>query len=277
MPLNHHLLCVAGLPRAGTTLLCQLLGVHPAIHSEGYTSPLCQTLNQIRHHLSDNEFLLAQLDPDLDGAHGRLVSAFRGFIDGWYGAVGRPWVVDKSRAWLTQLDTAALLDPECRMLVCVRELGQVLGSIEARHQETLLLDFPDHLAGLSRYARADRLLAADGVVGWPLRAIEALRDLPEEAQGRVYYVVFEHLMRDPAGVMDDLYHWLGLPPVAYDWANLPVRPHESDSHYRGKYPHATHAGLRPLAQHTLSPRIQAELRQGFGWFYQTFYPGLLAP
>jgi sulfotransferase len=272
--LNKQLICVTGLPRAGSTLLCQLLGIHPEIYSPGHSSPLCQTLNQLRHNLSDNEFLLAQLDNDFDLVYQRLLNAFRGFINGWFAETDKPAVADKNRGWLTQLDTAHLLAPDCRMLVCVRELGQIIGSVEARHQKTLLLDFPDHLATHSRYSRADKLLANEGVAGAPLRAIEAMQDMPDSLQQRVFYVVFEHLTQSPSEVLKDIFKWLELKPVPVDRHNLPVTPHESDSYYRFKYPHATRASLQAPARHQVPDRIQREIIKQFGWFYKTFYPGV---
>jgi hypothetical protein len=49
---------VTGLPRAGSTLLCQLLAQHPEIHCEGHSSPLCNTLLGIRRMVSDDTFFL---------------------------------------------------------------------------------------------------------------------------------------------------------------------------------------------------------------------------
>ena len=73
-----HLLYVSGLPRSGSTLLCQLLGLHPQIASTGHSSPLCQILTQLRHQWSDNDFLLSQLDVDFERAYGRLTRAWQG-------------------------------------------------------------------------------------------------------------------------------------------------------------------------------------------------------
>lgn len=273
---DKRLVCVTGLPRAGSTLLCQLLGIHPEVYSPGHSSPLLQTLNQLRHNLSDNEFMLAQLDVDFELAYSRLLNAFRGFVNGWFAETDKPVVADKNRGWLNQLDTAALLDPNCRMLVCVRELGQIIGSVEAQHQKTLLLDFPDHLANHSRYGRADKLIGDAGVVGNPLHSIAAMQDMPQELQQRVYYVVFEHLVQDPVAVMQDIFGWLGVSPMTVDPTTLPVKPHESDSHYRFKYLHTTRSNIMPPVPHTVPPRIQTELLKNFGWFYETFYPGMLA-
>ncbi len=273
--LAKRLVYVTGLPRAGSTLLCQLLGHHPEVHSDGHSSPLCQALMGLRHSLSDNDFLLSRLDAEFEASYRRLLGAFRGFVDGWCAEAPQPWVVDKNRGWLQHIETVGHLDPDFRMLVCVRELGQVYGSIEAQHQRTLLLDFPDHLANLSRYARAEQLFKEHGVAGAPLRAIEALQDIAPELQRRLFYVVFEHLMEAPEAVLGGIFQWLGLPPAALDWASLEVKPHESDSYYRYKYRHQTYARLRPPERHALPARIQKELQTQFAWYYRTFYPGML--
>ena len=275
--LNKSLIYVTGLPRAGSTLLCQLLGHHPEVYSSGHSSPLCQTLIGLRAQLSDNDFLRAQLDVDFDLVYQRLINAFRGFMDGWFAETDKTWVVDKNRGWLHHLETVAQLEPDFRMVVCVRELGQIYGSIEAQHQKTILLDFPDHLASLSRYGRADKLFGDQGVIGGPLRSLEALQDLDTELQNRLYYVVFEHLMQEPVAVMNGLYAWLGLPVAEFDPQNLTVKPHESDSYYRFKYRHATRSAIQPPMTHAVPTRIQAQIQQNFTWFYQTFYPGLLSP
>lgn len=272
--LPRRILYLTGLPRAGSTLLCQLLSLHPDIASSGHSSPLCPILMQLRHQCSDQDFLLAQLDVDFERAYARLERAFKGFIHGWLADTDRLWVVDKNRGWLGQIDTVQALDPEFRMVVCIRELGQILGSIEAQHAKTRLLDFPDHLAHLSRYARADKLLAGDGLIGGPLKAIEALQDVPEAWQAQIYYVIFEQLMQEPVAVLTDIHRWLGLPPTPFDPNQLPVRPHESDSHYRCKYPHRTYARIQAPEPHRIPQRIAQELQRHFADFYRTFYPGL---
>ena len=269
--LNKQIIYVAGLPRSGSTLLCQLLAHHPDIYSGGHSSPLCPTLGSLRHNLSDNTFLLSQLDVDFDLTYGRLVNAFCGFINGWFAETDKTWVVDKNRGWLNHLETVNLLDPNFRMLVCVRELGQIYGSIENQHQKTLLLDFPDHLASLSRWERADKLFDKTGVIGAPLNSIEALQDIDRQLQEHLYYIVFEHLVSNPVAVMQGIYKWLGLAQAEFDPQNLQTKPHESDSHYRFKYRHKTYNTITPPSNHLIPIRIQKTLQQRFGWFYDTFY------
>jgi sulfotransferase len=57
-----------------------------------------------------------------------------------------------------------------------------------------------------------------------------------------------------------------------DPKKLSVRPHESDSHYRHKYPHRQQGKIAPPRIHALPPRIQNLIEQACGWYYEWFYP-----
>ncbi|MEM9245721.1 MAG: sulfotransferase, partial [Cyanobacteria bacterium P01_F01_bin.153] len=260
-PLDKQIIFVAGLPRSGSTLLCQLLGEHPLVDPAIHSSPLFNCLTMLRERISDNEFFLAQLDPDFDATYGRLDRAFRGFVNGWFANSEYQWVVDKNRGWLSQVDLVKLLNPRNKILICVRELGQIYGSIEAQHQKTLWIDFPDNLARLSAYDRGDRLFGNSGVVGSALNALKSVQDLPQPIQADLFYVVFEHLMLEPIAVMNNIYQWLGLPPHTINPQDLTVRPHESDSYYRFKYRHQTRQKISPPSPHSVSLRMEKELRK----------------
>lgn len=263
---------VAGLPRAGSTLLCQLLGEHPQIYSEGHSSPLCSALLRMRHGISDDDFFLSQLDVDFERSYAHLAAATRGFVRGWFADCDKAVVIDKNRGWLRNFEYLLAVEPDARLLVCVRELGQIYGSVEAQHQRTILIDFPDHTANHDRYNRADVLFAKDGVIGNPLRAIEAVQDLAPDIQQRIHLVNFERLMNDAVTVMAEVYKFIDLEPHMFDPKNLAVHMHESDSHYRQKYPHRQHATIEPPQQHVIPARIQTEIEKTYGWYYDHFYP-----
>jgi sulfotransferase len=263
---------VAGLPRAGSTLLCQLLAEHPEMHSEGHSSPLCNALLATRRSISDDQFFLSQLDAQADLTYAHLKSAMQGFLSGWHAGYGKPVVVDKNRAWLHCIEFLLHLDPGAKLLVPIRELGQIYGSIEAQHQKTILIDFIDHLADFDRFGRADQLFAKDKAIGAPLSSIEAVQDFPQAVRSRLYFVKFEDLMAQPAETMAAVYAWLGVAPHRIDPAKLVVRAHESDSHYRNKYLHRQHAQVVPPGPHTIPPRIQEHIEHACAWYYEWFYP-----
>lgn len=271
--MSHRFVGVAGLPRAGSTLLTQLLAMHPDLHCEGHSSPLCNSLLATRRFISDDQFMLAQLDVQFDTSYAHLTTAMQGFLKGWYAGTDKPVVVDKNRAWLHCIELLLQLDPDARLLIPIRELGQIYGSIEAQHQKTILLDFIDHLADYDRFGRADQLFAKDKSIGAPLSSIQAVQDLPQAVKDRLYFVKFEDLIAKPVETMAAVYKWIGVAPYKIDPKKLAVRPHESDSHYRHKYLHRQQGKIAPPKVHEIPPRIQNLIHQACGWYYEWFYPG----
>ncbi|MDR3580134.1 MAG: sulfotransferase [Oryzomonas sp.] len=267
---------VAGLPRAGSTLLCQLLAEHPEIHCEGHSSPLCNALLAMRRFISDDQFFLSQLDVQFDTTYDHLRSAMRSFLNGWHSNSEKPVVVDKNRAWLHCIEMLLHLEPDARLLISVRELGQIYGSIESQHQKTILVDFIDHLADFDRFGRADQLFAKDKSIGAPLSSVLAVQDLPQSVKDRVYFVKFEDLVTRPMETMSNVYSWMGVSPHIIDTDQLSVRPHESDSHYRHKYLHRQQTAIVAPRQHEIPPRIQNLIEQACGWYYEWFYPNFRA-
>src|ERR1700722_20869367 len=149
------------------------------------------------------------------------------FVRGWNRDWGKKAGVDKNRAWLHAIELLLQIEPEAKLLVCIRELGQIYGSIEAQHQRTILLDFIDHLADFDRFGRADILFAKDKAIGAPLISLHAVPDLPKGVQQHLYFVRFEDLMEKPASCMSHLYAWLGVSPLVIDPERLTVGVQES--------------------------------------------------
>ncbi|MEI6306628.1 MAG: sulfotransferase [Deltaproteobacteria bacterium] len=263
---------VAGLPRAGSTLLCQLLGEHPQIKCEGHSSPLCNALLATRRFISDDQFFLSQLDVQYDTTYDHLRTAMSGFLHGWYRDCDEPVVVDKNRAWLHCIELLLHLDPEARLLVPIRDLNQIYGSIEAQHQKSILVDFIDHLADYDRLGRADKLFAQDKAIGAPLSSIQAVQDLPQSVKDRIYFVKFEDLVAEPAATMSRIYAWLQLLPHTINPGQLTVTPQESDSHYRFKYLHRKQTTISPPLPHDVPPRIQKLIGKACQWYFDWFYP-----
>jgi sulfotransferase len=262
---------VTGLPRAGSTLLCQMLSMHPEIQCEGHSSPLCNAVLAMRRMISDDQFFLSQLDTNFDASYAHLAAAMRGFLRGWHGESDRKVVVDKNRAWVHAIEMLLHIAPEAKLIVCLRELGQIYGSIEAQHQKTILVDFIDHLADFDRFGRADMLFAKDKAIGAPLISVHAVQDFPAAVQKQLYFLRFEDLMEQPAACMSKIYAWLGLSPFEINPQKLQTGIQESDSHYHMKYLHTQHTHIAKPRRHEIPPRIQAQIESAYAWYYNLYY------
>ena len=182
-----------------------------------------------------------------------------------------------NRAWLHSIEMALQLAPETRMIVCLRDLTQIAGSMEARHQKTILLDYVDGLADFDRFGRTDALFGKGRVVGDALVSLNAVNDLPAPVRERLYFLRFEDLMADPQATFAHLCRWLGLAAIEADFKALPQSAHESDSYHRLKFPHARQAAITPPAVHTLPARIERQIHTACKWFYDAWYPDLPRP
>jgi sulfotransferase len=264
---------VTGLPRAGSTLLCQMLAQHPEIDCEGLSSPLCNLILGLRRMVSDDQFFLSQLDHAFEAGYSHLTSAMQGFLRGWNRDCAKMAVVDKNRAWLHCVELLLQIEPDAKLLVCLRDLGQIYGSIEAQHQRTILLDFIDHLADFDRFGRADQLFAKDKTIGAPMISLHAVPDLPKAVQEHLYFVRFEDLVEQPTACMSHIYAWLGLSAFKINPDELAfMGPRESDSHYRMKYLHPQSERVAKPKRHEIPLRIQAQIETACAWYYQLYYP-----
>lgn len=199
----------------------------------------------------------------------------RGYLRGWYQDCDKKSVVDKNRAWLHAIEFLLDLAPEAKLIICLRELGQIYGSIEAQHQKTVLLDFADHLADFDRFGRADMLFAKDRTIGAPLQSVKAVQELPDEVRARLYFVRFEDLIAQPAACMTHLYRWLGLSDFSIDPQKIEAGVTESDSHYRMKYLHNQFTRISTPQPHDIPVRIQSHIELVHRWYYDLYYPGML--
>ena len=222
--------------------------------------------------VSDDSFFLSQLDTAFESSYGHLAGAMRGFLRGWHHDAKASVVVDKNRAWLHAIELLLHIEPDAKLIVCLRDLGQIYGSIEAQHQRTILVDFIDHLADYDRFGRADMLFAKDKAIGAPLISLHAVPDLPKAVQERLYFIRFEDLMQQPGACMSHVYAWLGLAPFDVAVGSLKRSAQESDSHYHMKYLHKQADRIVRPVRHEIPARIQAQIESAYAWFYQTYYP-----
>ena len=274
--INKRHTFVCGLPRSGSTLLCQLLSHHESLSANRHSSPLAHVIGNMRDKWSNDSFLLSQLDGDFDAVYQRLLNSMRGTMNGWFHDAEESIVVDKNRAWLGMLDLANALDPKSKFIVCVRELGQLYGSIEAQHQKTVLLDSGDRTAGMTPYGRATAYFKDGGLVASCLSNLESsLEDYGQDMKNRIYFLKYEDLLDNPKECLDSLSDFLEIAPFELDFDALKSWPSEADSHYRFKFTHRTYESIRPARQHAIPSRTQNGLVGQHEWFYRVFYPHLL--
>ena len=271
--MSKQIVYVSGLPRSGSTLLCQLLGEHPEIYSTAHSSPLCAQIERTRQGLSHDAFMLSQLDVDFDTGYSRIKRSLKAFMDAWHDETDLPVAVDKSRQWLPEIETLMDLDPDFKMVICIRDLVDVFASVEKKHRKTILMSFPDNMAPGNIEVRCKTLFAPQGIIGGPISAIKNLGDVTNQfIADHIYFVAYEALIEQPVKTMRGIYEWIGVDRFNIDPDNLTVNPHESDSYYHFKYPHKTYDKIFKNTKYEVSQRMINLIIKEHMWYYQMYYP-----
>lgn len=267
-----NIVYLSGLPRSGSTLLANVLAMHPAISSTP-SSPLCSIVQSMRKQWSDDPFLLSQLDDSFDTVHDRLKRAMFAFMQEWSSEHSTPIVIDKNRGWLNCLEWLRELDPNFKIIVTLRDLRDVYTSVEKRHRKSLFIDFPDHMEHNFVDARANHLFNDGGIVGTVLKGIQNVADIPNIIS-HIYYWRYEDFIGRPRDTMNSLFSFIGVEPIEIDFNNITQSTHESDSYYRMKYSHKINTKIEKPLDHNdalISPRILKEIENRFSWYYSQFY------
>ena len=231
---------ISGLPRAGSTLLCNLLNMNENFHVTP-TSAVLDTIKVMRSNFSHDVTWKAQNRMELYEDFRR---GLNGFLQNYFAE--KDIVFDKSRAWPGHL---TLLDEICqnsdsKIIWCYRDPVEVIGSIEAQHQKTLLIENTDEQGAPGAFSTLDRrigtFISDGGIVGYP---VETLRDALEMGYGhRIMIVRYYDLTNNTQMVLDDIHDFIGEPRVTYDFKKLKQTTHEYDGMYNYKFLHSIKEG-----------------------------------
>jgi len=216
---------ISGLPRAGSTLLCNILNQNPRFHATS-TSGILDIIRNINNGWEDN--IARAAAPNKRGK----MNVMKGILPSYYADVERPVVFDKSRGWVGKIELAeAITGEQVKVLVPVRKITDILGSFEKLFRKNEA-DFPfpqakqfpmefQTIAG-----RAEIFMKADQPVGY---AYQLLQDAFDRGYGdRLCLIPFTNLTSDPGRVMDAVYDWLGEERFVHDFDNVEQTTHEND-------------------------------------------------
>ena len=269
----------SSLPRSGSTLLQNIL----AQDSRFYCSPTSGLLGLLL--AARQNFTQSQEFKATDEATNR--EQFRGFchraIEGFYfgPSVNFAVAVDKSRGWLHNWDWLKLFWPQpTRMLICIRDLRGILSSMEKLYR--LRADYSDPAARPQQMG----MVTLDSRVKQWLNTVPIgptagkLGDLVARGIHKECCVVrFEDLHSNPRPTMQRVYEYLEEPMPEIDFTNIEQKTQEND-HVHGIY--GVHQirqkleAVKPDWNEVLGKEISRRVVVENRWFYETFYPEVLA-
>ena len=223
---------ITGLPRSGSTLLCNILNQNPEFYA-GSTSPLPEICGMFVRTVSESAEIKSALAHDSERTTKRLQDMLSAMIFEWYGDIDKI-VFDKSRGWTFNSLLLKNLFQNIKMIVVVRDLRSIFGSIEKQHRKNPIFDPAQGPIQKTIENRADTMMSPDGMIG---QCVVGIEDVFSRTPETVYVLQYEAFTVDPATKIKELYNFLELPHFEHDYKNVENTAEDADSIYLNKYPH----------------------------------------
>ncbi|HEX4085491.1 MAG TPA: sulfotransferase [Chthoniobacteraceae bacterium] len=219
---------IAGLPRSGSTLLCNLLAQNQRIQTTS-TSGIINIVNLVHDEWKN---IFGTVNHPAAAADRKRV--IEGVMQDYFDEPGDDHgiVFDKSRGWLGQLWLAELaLGRKAKVLVCVRDIRDVLASFEQLWRKNAgTWGQPQeqgyYLDWQTVEGRCDVLMRQDQVVGGAYHRIKTA--LSRGARDRMHFVEFEKMTANPRETIRAIYDFLGEPLFDHNFENVEQVTWEDD-------------------------------------------------
>jgi sulfotransferase len=215
------------MPRAGSTLLQNILAQNPAFYVTP-TSGLLELVFGARLSYSNNPEFKAQ---DKLLMRKAFLAFSRAGMEAYFRALtDKPYVVDKSRGWGVHFDLLSLIFGEEPKIICmVRDLRQILASLEKKFRQSpdrnRPIEIHQNLSGTTTFKRAIIHLQSPPVG----LALDRLIEIHQRGwYKKILFLRFEDLTTDPAQTLQKVYSYLGLPAFDHDFTQVTQVTHEDD-------------------------------------------------
>lgn len=248
---------IAGMPRAGSTLLCNILAQNPRFHATG-TSGIMDIMFGVRN--SWKNLIEFKASPN-DTA---LLRVLRGILDNYYDDVDKPVVFDKCRGWLSLLEMAeTVLERKAKVLVPVRDIRDILASFEKLWRENSKTaqvgqEGAHYFKFQTVEGRTETWMNPDQPVGLAYNRIKdaAIRGYLD----RMYFVDFNNLTSNPKEELKRIYDFLEEEYFKHDFENVIQVTWEDDSVHGFKGLHDIRSKVAPIEPQW--PKVLGKFAEG---------------
>ena len=263
-----------GLPRAGSTVLMNILQQNPNIFTTG-TCALPNILNDVIIKSRFKESFQAMSINDAD-------SALYGFIkegtQGWFNALtNKPIVISKNRSWSSYLH----LFPNAKYIVMIRDIIDVAESFDRVNYNTKVLHTFDEKLGLVASMTENEKFhyyfkSSNPLSGTLTFELPKLIERFQQGSKNIIFVKYEDLLVDPYKELKRIYNVLEHPYFEHELNNIQQSElfEHDHAYFRERTSHVIESSLihKKIPERKYSKEMQERIIKEHIGFYQTFYP-----
>jgi sulfotransferase len=234
---------ISGMPRSGSTLLCNIMAQNPRFYVSPATSGCHDVLFNIRNQWD------RLVEHQAEGVnYDQLRRVLSSALDAYH-TTDKEVVVDKGRGWLSLMEMVEFIKGEKpKMIVPVRDLAEILSSFEMLWRKSTgktqwAFESADYFKAQTVEGRCDIWAEQGQPVGL---AYNRLKDAISRGKTDcMLFVEFRDLTRDPAKTMERIYDFLGEEKFTHDFDNVEQVTAEDDVNVH-----------RIPGLHTIRPKVE---------------------
>lgn len=217
---------ISGLPRAGSTLLCNILAQNPKFYVSPATSGCHDVLFNIRNQWD------RLIEHQAEGVnYDQLRRVMVASLDAYHNT-DKTTVIDKGRGWLSLMEMMEFIKGgPVKVIVPVRDVCEILASFEVLWRKSTgmtqwAFEQADYFKAQTVEGRCDIWAGNGQPVGL---AYNRVKDALSRGYGKsMLFVEFDDLTRDPASAMRKIYDFLGEDSFEHNFANVEQVTKEDD-------------------------------------------------
>jgi sulfotransferase len=264
-----------GLPRAGSTVLMNLLQQNPRIFTTG-TCALYEILHDkilIKGRYSESYQAMSTEQADK-----AMYGLIQGATKGWFEALtNKPVVITKRHGWSNLFH----LFPKSKYVCMVRDLRDVVESFERVNSK---------IKALHTFGNSNALLPAmhihekyrhyfeesNALVSNLQTEVPRLMEVFQRDKSKVMFIRYEDLTKEPNIMLSKLYNFLGEEHYQHNLNDIKQSElfEHDHAYFRERTEHEVLSQFRPYAEpvRTLPDSFHNRIVKEYSWFYNAFYP-----
>ncbi len=261
----------SSLPRAGSTLLQNILGQNPDFYVTP-TSGVLELLYAARSNYSNDVAFKAQ-NPELM-KKGWLNFCNQGLMGFYNGVTTKKYVMDKSRGWGIHYDFLNSFYPNPKIVCMVRDLRSIYASMEKNFRKNPEID-----SGIVNWAELKGTTTGKRVDYWSVNppigiALERLWQIIMEGLDKnILFIRFEDLTLYPQRELNRVYDFFEIDRFKHDFNNVEQITKEDDTIHGIFGDHTIRKEVKPPTidyNLVLGEELSQNIVNNYPWFYNYF-------
>jgi len=262
----------SSLPRAGSTLLQNLIGQNPQFHVTPTSGMIDMMLGTRIGYNGNHESKAGDLKQWKEGFYAYCREGFKGYVAA---LTDKPYILDKNRAWGSYYAIMnEILEQPPKLIFMVRDLRAVFASMEKKFRANPDIDDGTinniTLQGITTQQRVERW-AQGHPIGYAVNKLH--QSILDKTARNFLFIRYEDLCTNPQQQLQSIYNFFELPYFEHNYNHIEQITVEDDTVHGIYGDHTIRHTLKMLpddSKEILGDFTYNWIYDNFRWYFDTF-------